>query len=364
MTKQESHRATVEARRAAGSSQAPISSLEKAMHQYLAATEYESVSPKATQRHYSQPDSDSVIEGSSTAVAPTPFTDLVVAGLDGSACARNAARWAADEATRRNTGLHLVHAYHLPPAGVSGYNPYPPHLLADLRDEGADLLAQTAGELQRDFPQLVITTALIYGDPGTVLRHASGGASMTVVGIHGTNRVAVALGSVAAEVARTSPVPVAVIHPNRISTTGPIVVGVDGSPVGRAAIQFAFETAAAREASLIAVHCWTGPSVDGPIPAYSAGLVDPKLIQDGERALLGQELAEWTTKYPTVGVQQAVIHDGPAVGLLQYAPFAQLIVAGSRGHSGITGLLLGSTGQALIARSTCPVVIIRPTPAR
>jgi nucleotide-binding universal stress UspA family protein len=63
-------------------------------------------------------------------------------------------------------------------------------------------------------------------------------------------------------------------------------------------------------------------------------------------------------------VQQAVIHDRPAAGLLQYAPFAQVIVAGSRGHSGITGMLLGSTGQALIARSTCPVVIIRPVRTR
>jgi len=42
------------------------------------------------------------------------------------------------------------------------------------------------------------------------------------------------------------------------------------------------------------------------------------------------------------------------------APFAQLIVAGSRGQGGIAGMLLGSTGQALIAHGTCPVVIVRP----
>ena len=119
-------------------------------------------------------------------------------------------------------------------------------MLADLRDDGADMLTETAGELQRDFPELPITTALVYGDPATVLRHASGEAALTVVGTHGANRLSVALGSVAADVAKTSPVPVAVIHPTPTPTTGPVVVGVDGSPASRAAIEFAFETAADR----------------------------------------------------------------------------------------------------------------------
>jgi hypothetical protein len=86
-------------------------------------------------------------------------------------------------------------------------------------------------------------------------------------------------------------------------------------------------------------------------------------IQDEERSLLTRELADWTDRYPDVRVQKAVIHDRPAVGLLEYAPFARLIVAGSRGHGGIAGMLLGSTGQALIAHSSCPVVIVRPVPS-
>jgi nucleotide-binding universal stress UspA family protein len=296
----------------------------------------------------------------SPVATPTPVNDLVVAGIDGSSCARNAARWAAMEATRRHAGLHLVHAYHLPPAGVSGYNPYPPHLLADLRDEGADVLTDTRAELRREFPALTITTALVYGDPATVLRHSSGAASVTVVGTHGAHRVTVALGSVAADVAKTCPVPVAVIHPTKARTSGPVVVGVDGSRGSRAAIAFAFEAAEARNATVVAVHCWTDPSIDGPVPASSAGFIDPQLIQHAESTRLHDELTKWLTRYPDVEVQQAIIHERPASGLLQYASSAQLIVAGSRGHSGISGMLLGSTGQALIAHSPCPVVIVRP----
>jgi nucleotide-binding universal stress UspA family protein len=365
MTPQESHRATVEARRAAGKSAAPVSGQETALRRYLSATAYESMST-APEVHRPAPvaESGAAPNDASPRTATIPTADPVIAGVDGSRCARNAAYWAAAEASRRHLALHLVHAYHLPPGGFPGYNPYPPHLLADLRDEGAAILADTVGEVRRQFPDLSIDSALVYGDPATVLRHASATASLTVVGNHGTKRSAVSLGSVAAEIARTAPVPVAVIHSARPPGTGPVVVGVDGSPTSEAAIGFAFDAAAARKAKLVALHCWTDPGIDGPLPLYASEVVDPQRIQEVERTRLSEELARWTTKYPDVQVEQAVIHESPGVGLLEYAPSAQLIVAGNRGHNAITGMLLGSTSRALIAHSPCPVVIVRPAPTR
>jgi nucleotide-binding universal stress UspA family protein len=291
-----------------------------------------------------------------------PTTDLVIAGIDGSGCARDAAQWAAAEAVRRKAILGLVFAYHLPPAGRSGYIPYSTHVLTDLREDGWGVLADTAALLRRTHPGLRIITRLTYGHPSAVLRAASKQALMTVVGSHGANRAAVAVGSVAADVAEGCHGPVAVIHPAQPPAGGPVVVGVDGSASSRAAIEYAFAAADARKASLIAVHCWTGPSVDGPNPAHWAGEVSGQQIQDDERTLLVGELADWVEKYPDVRVQQAVIHDRAAVGLLEFASFAQLIVAGSRGRGGINGMLLGSTGQALIAHGSCPVVIVRPAP--
>jgi nucleotide-binding universal stress UspA family protein len=191
------------------------------------------------------------------------------------------------------------------------------------------------------------------------LRKASTQALLTVVGSHGANRRTVALGSVAADVAEGCTGSVAVIHPSQTPANGPVVVGVDGSAASRAAIDYAFAAADARKAPLIAVHCWADPSIDGPAPNSSRELSISQIL-DEERALLDRELADWVQRYPDLRVQQAVIHDRPAVGLLEYAPFAQLIVAGSRGQGGIAGMLLGSTGQALIAHGTCPVVIVRP----
>lgn len=288
---------------------------------------------------------------------------VIIVGIDGSRCARNAAQWAATEAVRMNAALGVVFAYHLPPAGSSGYTAYPANLLTDLRQNGREVLADTTAVLRRANPRLRVTTELVYGHPAAVLQKAAKRALLTVVGSHGANRVANALGSVAAEVAESCPGPVAVIHDAASPSTGPVVVGVDGSTTSRAAIEYAFAAADARKVSLIAVHCWTDPSIDGPLPAYSAGPVTVQQIEEENRALLDHELADWLKTFPDVRVQQAVIHDHPAAGLIDYAPFAQLIVVGSRGHGGIAGMLLGSTGQALIAHGSCPVVIVRPGPA-
>jgi nucleotide-binding universal stress UspA family protein len=82
-----------------------------------------------------------------------------------------------------------------------------------------------------------------------------------------------------------------------------VVVGVDGSPTSEAAIGFAFDAAAARKAKLVALHCWTDPGIDGPLPLYASEVVDPQRIQEVERTRLSEELARWTTKYPDVQVE-------------------------------------------------------------
>jgi nucleotide-binding universal stress UspA family protein len=154
-----------------------------------------------------------------------------------------------------------------------------------------------------------------------------------------------------------------VIRPGDPHTNGPVVVGIDGSLASESAIAFAFDAAALRGAPLIAVHAWTDPALDGPVPAYSAVIVDPQPIAESEGALLAEQLAGWAGKYPDVPVQQVLAHDRPAPALLKYAGTAQLIVVGTRGHGRLASVLLGSTGHALISHAACPVVIARPHPA-
>ncbi|WP_353051061.1 universal stress protein [Amycolatopsis sp. NBRC 101858] len=55
-----------------------------------------------------------------------------------------------------------------------------------------------------------------------------------------------------------------------------------------------------------------------------------------------------------------VVAGRPAERLLDFADRAQLLVAGSRGRGGFSGLALGSTSRALMSYALCPVLVARP----
>jgi nucleotide-binding universal stress UspA family protein len=76
--------------------------------------------------------------------------------------------------------------------------------------------------------------------------------------------------------------------------------------------------------------------------------------------VLDGSLAGWREKYPDVGVERVVTEDPPARSLLHHARGARLLVVGSRGHGPVAGMLLGSTSQALVHHSPCPVAVVRP----
>ncbi|WP_345409075.1 universal stress protein, partial [Amycolatopsis samaneae] len=56
--------------------------------------------------------------------------------------------------------------------------------------------------------------------------------------------------------------------------------------------------------------------------------------------------------------------DRPRHALLELSGRARLVVVGSHGRGGFTGMLLGSTGQALVQHARCPVLVVRPEASR
>lgn len=138
-----------------------------------------------------------------------------------------------------------------------------------------------------------------------------------------------------------------------------MVVGVDGSPNSEAAIAVAFEEASFRKAPLVAVHAWVDVVYDS---TESAARLMPQweTLQPTEERLLAQRLAGWQEKYPDVEVQRKLVRDRPRHVLLDESDRAQLLVVGSRGRGGFAGMLLGSTSQALVHHSSCPVLVVRP----
>jgi nucleotide-binding universal stress UspA family protein len=98
-------------------------------------------------------------------------------------------------------------------------------------------------------------------------------------------------------------------------------------------------------------HLQTAPS--------QASYLEPGPQQEQQQRLLAESLAGWPEKYPEVEVRRVMVTDRPRHELLTWSAKAQLVVVGSRGRGGFSGLLLGSTSQALIQHARCPVMILR-----
>ncbi|GAB3490086.1 universal stress protein [Amycolatopsis cihanbeyliensis] len=288
----------------------------------------------------------------------------VLVGVDGSPSAEHAVRWAAREAARRGAPLRLLHACYLPPTKPYVPVPLPRSYRDALTEQGHEYLAAADRVALRAAPDVRIRKDLRIGQAAEQLVRESASADLVVLGSRGLGGFSgLLVGSTAVELAAHGHCPVVVVRGRTLDTAppeqGPVVVGVDGSPGSDAAVEFAFEAAASRGVPLVAVHTWNDIALGETWALAPLGL-DYQQITEDERRLLAERLAGWRAKYPDVELEQHTIKDRPVRGLLNEADGAQLIVVGSRGLGGFRGMLLGSTSQALLHHSTCPVAVVRP----
>lgn len=289
--------------------------------------------------------------------------NLIVVGVDGTPGSREAARWAAAEADRRHAPLRLVSAFAIPP-GMLEYAAVDEGTVSWLRDGLSALQREIIDELGETHPGLSMSGIVAQDNPIALLRKESEGTAMLVVATRDSGRLLhVVMGSVAMGAVSYSSAPVVVIRPgtNVPAADGPVAVGVDGSPTSEQAVAFAFEAAAVRGAQLLAVHSWNDSitvDVIGTTETEPRDVVAD--LEENEREVLAERLAGWAEKYPDVVVEQRVLHGRPTENLLRVSEGAQLMVVGTRGRSGMVGALLGSTSQALITHSHCPVVVVKP----
>jgi nucleotide-binding universal stress UspA family protein len=137
-----------------------------------------------------------------------------------------------------------------------------------------------------------------------------------------------------------------------------IVVGVDGSDESKEALRWALEEARLRQATLRAVNAWTYPAIFGPtyIPP---DVLDRSLLEENADQTLSAAIADVAGADPPAYVERVVTEGPAAQALVEAAKAADLLVVGSRGHGGFTGLLLGSVSQQCVQHASCAVVIVR-----
>ncbi len=286
-----------------------------------------------------------------------PPRPAVVVGVDGSAEALRAARWAAAEAGRHRCPLRLVSALGTvdePAAELAGFARA--DVVTRLHATVTGALDAAESAVRALAPDLAVERAVVPGPASQVLVEESRSADAVVVGERGRGGLSSVLaGSVAVTVAAHAYCPVVVVRGAEHRAGGlPVVVGVDSAPESSDAVAFAFAAASSRSAPLVAVHTWSEVTANPAEP-----LVDwPTLVAAAHRELDAQ-LSGWAEKYPDVAVTRRAPRGGAATVLLEAARLAQLVVVGSRGRGPLAGLLWGSVGNALVHAADCPVAIVR-----
>lgn len=141
-----------------------------------------------------------------------------------------------------------------------------------------------------------------------------------------------------------------------------IVVGVDQSDGAKEALRFAVDEAKLRHAKLRVVYAWQYDAIGaaGVESFYPIVGTDVSEVRAAAEQALEQTLRENLRDTDSVEVEQRVVEGRAAAVLVNESRDADLLVVGSRGHGGFTGLLLGSVGQQVSHHALCPVVIVRP----
>jgi len=280
----------------------------------------------------------------------------IVVGVDGSAASGAALGWAATEAARRGCELAVVHVFDWRVIGARA--PIGGPLTEDARARAEQLVAAAVDHAKATVPGLTVHGEALRGSTGATLVAESASAELVVLGSRGRGGFAsLLLGSVGQQVATHATGPVVIVR-GRPEPTGPIVVGVDGSDAADEALGIAFDEAKIRGTGIVAIRVYSPPTTWGTdVPPI---LEAPEERRKIELEALLDDLAPWKEKYADVPIEAVVLDGHPAEVLTGLSGTAQLIVVGTRGHGGFSGLLLGSVSLQLLHHSDCPVLITRP----
>lgn len=137
-----------------------------------------------------------------------------------------------------------------------------------------------------------------------------------------------------------------------------VVVGVDGSEGSSAALLWAAEEARRRDATLRVVHAWHLPTTGYGSVGYVPTLTFEGMANEASAALRSQ-IVDVLGEHPAVRLEQQVVEGPAATVILDASRGAGMVVVGSRGRGGFSGLLLGSVSTHVAHHAHCPVVIVR-----
>lgn len=137
----------------------------------------------------------------------------------------------------------------------------------------------------------------------------------------------------------------------------PVVVGYDGSPASQGALQWATAEADRIHAPLRIVEAFEIVVFTRPSPGKVVPLAGLRSTRERGLSALADGIRQ---QQPDLKVETMLVEGGPTEALIEETEHARLLVLGSRGLGGWTGLIVGSVTVQVTTHAHCPVVVIPP----
>lgn len=282
-----------------------------------------------------------------------PELGTIIVGVDGSDPARGAVLWAAAEAARRGSTLHIVHAADTDSRAVYASV----ETLERVRAAGRELLDDTAAAVAELHPDLHVTTEFSRSAPVPSLHRAAGVHGTIVVGNRGFGGfTSLMLGSVGLKAAASATTPLAVVRGTdpRVET-GSVLAGVrDEHDLD--CVRYAACEAGLRKSSLRLLHVW---NLLGSVGNVVSMLDDVEEISGRHAERLTAMAGLIREEFPDLTVHADLEKSFSVAGVLAEASQdADLLVVGGRRSPGYIGRTLGHVTHSLLHHARCPVLLI------
>ena len=227
-----------------------------------------------------------------------------------------------------------------------------------------EAVAKAEAQLVRD--GLNVEGFLIHGRPGSSIvdEAVAVGADLVVVGSRGHGTIAtMVLGSTASEVVDHAPCPVLVARTDHL---GPVAFADDGSHSARTAEMVFTEWPLFRgehvtvltvaELAVPVAAGFTPGMYDQALEAYTRSADEARFESEKEATSEAHRLVDAGLAADAVSLE-----GDPASEILRFATERHVatIIVGTRGHTGLARLILGSVARNVLLHAGCSVLVVR-----
>ena len=286
----------------------------------------------------------------------------VLVGVDGSDASYKAAWWAANFAKHAGLTLQIVCAYSLPSYAAVSFDATYTTMGDDVaaHNDAQEILSKA--KAIADDQGVSAATLIVTGDPSSVFVELSRNYKLIVIGNRGKGGLAERLlGTTSSSLPAYAYCPIVVVpytdddgnlmHLNNQIRS--VAVGSDESKWGLKALQIAAGFADSWGAELNVMSAV--PNISG---LTGTGSAEEQSVMESYMDDLNIRIAPLLKTYPNLHVTKSVVPGSAVEALTQASKTHDVVVVGSRGRGGFTGLLLGSTSQGLLQHAVSPVYVV------